>query len=59
MEVSISDMQKVCPKITNPIKTGVSKENKSKKAGMGTIFLVSLKSDIKKGNAFPIMVGSP
>ncbi|MGE5943994.1 MAG: hypothetical protein ACM31G_06610 [Flavobacteriales bacterium] len=59
MEVSISDMQKACPKSTNPIRTGVSKENKLKKTGTGTIFLVSLKSDIKKGKAFSITVGSP
>lgn len=59
MEVSICDMQKACLKSTNPIRTGVLKENKLKNAGTGRNKCLPLKSDIKKGNAFPIMVGSP
>lgn len=59
MEVSISDMQKACPKSTNPIRTGVAKENNLKKAGTGTIFPPYCGSVTKKGVAFPITVGSP
>jgi len=59
MEVSICDMQKACPKTTNLIRTGVTKENKLKKTGTGNIFLPYCGSVTKKGLRFPIMAGSP
>lgn len=59
MDIPIGDMEKACLKTTNPIRTGITRENKSKKTGTGNIFLPSLKSVTKKGVAFPITVGSP
>lgn len=59
MEVSISDMEKACPKSTNPIRTGVSKENKLEKTGMGNKKCLPLKCVMEKGLAFPVMVGYP
>lgn len=39
--------------------TGDSRKNSLKNTGTGSLFLVSLKSVMEKGKAFPITVGSP
>ena len=59
MDIPIGDLEKACLKTTKPIRTGLLRENKSKKTGMGNKKCLPLKSVTKKGVGLPVMAGSP